>query len=99
MFGGEPLEQAGDGAKLAFAAVAGQDAKEVGGGRVEGELLGYSAERLPRILAADQRTVDQLREFARIGERLDQRIETAADRVDLPLVTGEPEQRSRVAPC
>src|SRR6185295_4168386 len=99
MVGGETTIRPNDRAQLALAAVAGEDPEEVGGDRVERQFGAERGKRLSRLVAADQRAGDQLGKVLRIGERRAERIEAAADGVDLALITGKVEQSGRVAPC
>src|SRR5437763_15612290 len=99
MVGGEPTEGADDAAQLILAAVAGENAEEVGGDRVEAELRSQSRECLAGFAAAHQRARYQLGKILRIEQGLAERIEALADGFDLPLVAGEIEQGRRVTPC
>ena len=63
------------------------------------ELRGERRERLAGFVAADQRARTSSAKSREFDERLAQRIEAAADRIDLPLVAGKVEQSGRVAPC
>ena len=66
---------------------------------IEAELRRERGERLAGFFADDQRACDQLGEILRIEQRLAQRVEAAADGIDLPLVAGKVEQSGRIAPC
>src|SRR5439155_15426424 len=93
VLGSEPAERSDDRLQLVLAAVAGEHAKEVGRDWIELKLRRNGFERLACFLARHQRARDQLIEILRIGERLVERVETVADRLDLPLVMGKIEQR------
>ncbi len=100
MVGRQAAERADDGPELALAAVAGKHAEEIRGDRIEPELCRDRGEApCGRFGAVTSGLVDQLRKVVRIGQRLLERVEAVADRVDLSLVTGEVEQSGCITPC
>jgi hypothetical protein len=98
MLRGEPAEGADHAAKLVLAPVLRQDAEELGGDRIQLKLGSKRSERLAGFVAGDQRADDQLRELLRIEQCLVERVEAAADGIDLPFVTREIEQSGGVTP-
>src|SRR5689334_6619232 len=86
MLRSEAAEGSDDRAKLVPAAVLGEHAEEVRGDRIDAQLGCDGAECLGRLVARDERAFDQLRKILRIDQRLAQRLKTAADCIDLPLV-------------
>src|SRR4051812_48297321 len=95
----DPLERPDDRAQRALAAVPCEHADELGGDRVEAGVGGERGQRLCGLVAADQRAVDELGEFARIEQRLVERVEPAGDGIDLSFIAGKVEQSRGVAPC
>src|SRR5262249_53006461 len=91
LLGRERAEGSDHVAKLTLTAIAGQDAEEIRGDRVELKLRGQSRERLSGLLAADQWACDQLRKFPGIEQDLAEAIEAVADGFDLPTVAGKVE--------
>ena len=100
MLGGEAAEGADDGAQLVLAAVAGEDAEEIGGDRVEPELRRESRQaRLPASSRETSGLSTSSSKSFESSQRLAERIEAAADGFDLPLVTRKVEQGGRITPC
>ena len=81
----EPAEGENHRAKLLLAAIAGEDADEIGGDRVEFELRSERGERLAGFVAAHQRACDQLGEVLGIEQRLVKRIEASAEKLASPI--------------
>src|SRR6478672_5697603 len=99
MLGRQPAESTDHVAKLALAAVAGEDAQEIGRDRVKPDLRRDRGEGLARLVAADERARRQLGEILRIDQRLAEGVEAPADGIDLPLITGKVEQSRGISPC
>ena len=69
------------------------------GQRIKTKLSRDCGKRLRRLRAVDERRADELSELPRIRERLVQRIQAAANRINLPFVAGKAKQSGRVASC
>src|SRR5206468_1481524 len=79
VIGREPAESADDVAQFVLAAIAGENAKEIGGDRVKAELRSQGGEGVAGLVAADQRARNELGEILRIEQRLAERVEALAD--------------------
>lgn len=84
-------------AQLVQPTVGREHAKEIGGQRVDLQGRGERYHRAVGIVPLDQRTADEAREIGRFGERAAMRFEAPRHRVDLLVVTRQPEQRRGVA--
>src|SRR6185312_5907907 len=99
MVGSEVVERANDLPQLLLAAISRGDSEEIGGDLVQAEIGCERGKRLSRFLARNKRAGHQLAEVPGIEQSLVQGLEAFADRLNLPLVTGEIKQSGSIASC
>src|SRR5262249_21366828 len=99
MLGEKPAERFHDRAQLVLASVPSEYAKEIAGDRIEVQLRRDRGESLVRLFPRDEGALHQLCEIPGIDQCLIQRLEAAADGIDLPLVPCQIEQGGCVASC